>query len=99
VTSAFTQLPKVMAHADSLGGQIDRAVIDLAEAVMLQGHEGQTFEAVVVDDDDESSRIQLRTMAIVATIKASGVRPGDVVRVKLTAADSVHRSVHFDRVA
>ncbi|MDP1910278.1 MAG: RNB domain-containing ribonuclease, partial [Hyphomicrobium sp.] len=33
VTAAFERLPKVMARADALGGNISRAVIDLAEAI------------------------------------------------------------------
>ncbi|NWO96455.1 RNB domain-containing ribonuclease, partial [Escherichia coli] len=41
VGQAFERLPKVMGRADAVSGQIDRAVVDLAEAVMLMGREGE----------------------------------------------------------
>src|SRR5687767_5015984 len=46
---AFEDLPKVMARADALAGQVERGVIDLAETVMLQGREGEVFRAIVTD--------------------------------------------------
>jgi len=74
-------------------------VVDLAEAVLLQGHEGQTFMAVVVEDDDEISRIQLVDIAVVAKVKAKHLHPGDECRVKLVSADPERREVRFERVA
>jgi len=100
VAAALPRLPDVMAKADSEGNRIDRAVIDLAEAVMLQGSEGSTHAAVVIDDDDDAARIQLRDLAVVARVKIKGqVRPGDEVRVRLVTADPVRRLVAFERVA
>jgi exoribonuclease R len=99
VTEAFTRLPKVMAHADSLAGQIDRAVIDLAEAVMLAGDAGKTFPAVVTDIDDRGARMQLRDLPVVARVVAHGVAPGDALQVRLTAADPAQRTIAFERVA
>lgn len=99
VAEALPRLPTAMARAAAKGGQIDRAVIDLAEAVLLEGHEGQTFLAVVIDDDPEYSRIQLRDIAVVAKVKAKGLHPGDECRVKLVGVDTAARTVHFERVA
>jgi exoribonuclease R len=99
VTSAFAQLPQVMAHADSLGGQIDRAVIDLAEAVMLKDSIGQIVPAVVTDVDERGARIQLRDLPVVARVDAHGVAPGDVVQVRLTAVDPTQRSISFQRIS
>jgi len=99
VTDAFTRLPKVMARADAQGGQIDRAAIDLAEAVMLHGREGQLFPAIVTDIDDRGARMQLRDLPVVARVVAHGVAPGDALQVKLVAADPVQRSVTFQRMA
>ena len=98
VTSAFAQLPKVMAHADSLGGQIDRAVIDLAEAVMLKDSIGQIVPAVVTDVDERGARMQLRDLPVVARVDAHGVAPGDIVQVRLIAADPEQRSISFQRI-
>ena len=98
VTQAFGRLPKVMARAGSRDGQIDRAVIDLAEAALLSGAEGELFEAVVTDIGKDDVRIQLCDLPVVARLDAKRVLPGDDVRVKLIAADPVQRRLRFERV-
>ncbi|MDP5280294.1 RNB domain-containing ribonuclease [Sphingomonas sp. DG1-23] len=98
VTEAFDELPAVMARADAIGGQIDRAVVDLAEAVMLQGRESETFAAIVTDADDRGARIQLRDLPIVTRVAMTGAAPGDAVTVRLTAADPDRQRVRFEPV-
>jgi len=98
VVAALAELPTVMARADRLGNTIDREVADLAEAVMLHGHEGETFDAVVVDEDADGARIQLCSPAVLARVAARRVNPGDEIRVKLLSADPVARRVQFVRV-
>ena len=98
VTQAFAKLPPVMARADALGGQIERAVVDLAEAVMLKGSIGQILPAVVTDVDERGARIQLCDLPVVARVAAHGVGPGDVFQVRLVAADPEQRSVSFQRI-
>jgi exoribonuclease R len=99
VAEAFFKLPKVMERADALGGQVERAVIDLAEAVMLQGREGQVFPGIVTDVDDRGVRIQLRDLPVVARVSARRVEPGDELRLELTAAIPDQRVVTFKRMA
>ncbi|MBI4884312.1 MAG: RNB domain-containing ribonuclease [Actinobacteria bacterium] len=99
VQAALQRLPEAMDRAEVISSRIERAVIDLAEAVMLQGREGEIFDAVVVDDDEDASRVQLRELAVVARVQARSVRPGDEVRVKLVKVDVRARTVQFDRVA
>jgi exoribonuclease R len=94
VTSAFARLPAVMAHADALSGQVERAVVDLAEAVMLHGQEGRTFAAIVTTTDQRGLRLQLCDVPIVATMAGQGA-PGDLLSVRLTAADPARRMVSF----
>ena len=96
VTEAFDKLPAVMARADAIGGQIDRAVIDLAEAVMLQGSVGQSFAAIVTDADERGARIQLCDLPVVARLAMQGAEPGDPITVRLTAADPEHQRVTFE---
>ncbi|THD36128.1 MAG: RNB domain-containing ribonuclease [Sphingomonas sp.] len=98
VNDAFAKLPAVMAKADSLGGRIDRAVIDLAETVLLKGREGELFGAVVTDLDERGARIQLSDLPVVARVDAKNVEPGDALRVRLASIDPVQRALHFDRV-
>lgn len=98
VTAAFGTLPNVMAKADALAGQIDRAVIDLAEAVMLSNAIGESFDAFVIDTDERGARIQLSDAAVVARVAASGMAPGDAVRVRLIGADVAKRNVTFQPI-
>lgn len=96
VGDAFERLPKVMARADALSGQIDRAVIDLAEAVMLDGREGEVFPAVVTDIDQRGARMQLADLPVVTRIDAPGAAPGAALRVRLTDADPGKRAIRFE---
>lgn len=96
VSDAFARLPKVMGRGDARASQINHAAIDLAEAVMLKGHEGETFRAVVTDFVDHGVRAQLADMPVVANVKASGLRQGDDLRLKLVSADPDQRSIVFE---
>lgn len=95
VSAAFAKLPKVMAKADGLGGQIERAAIDLAETVVLQPMVGKTFEAVVTDIDDRGARIQLCSEPVVARVRTAGLAPGELIEVRLDAADPATRQLQF----
>jgi exoribonuclease R len=96
VSAAFPRLPKIMAHADALGGQIERAAIDLAEAVMLTGQEGKVFDAIVTDRDERGTRIQLKDFPIMTRIGPSQSAPGDALRLKLIRADTITRTIAFE---
>ncbi len=99
VEQAFLKLPKIMARADARANQIDRAVIDLAETVMLDGREGESFAAVVTDVDERGVRMQLCDLPVVTRIKAHQVQSGDELRVKLIDADPATRKMEFQRTA
>jgi exoribonuclease R len=96
VTDAFPKLPEVMARADALSGRIDRAVIDLAEAAVLNGHVGETFDAVVTDLDERGARIQLSSLPVVTRVDAQGTMPGDAIKVRLASVDLAHRAAKFE---
>lgn len=98
-TSAFPLLPKVMGAADNLGGQIERAVVDLAEAVMLQPDVGHQYQAVVTDTDERGARIQLCREPVVARIKTDGLVAGDRINVRLDSADPATRTITFSQIA
>ncbi|MEI9419337.1 RNB domain-containing ribonuclease [Mesorhizobium sp. Cs1321R2N1] len=98
VTDAFARLPKAMGRADSRASQINHAAIDLAEAIMLRGREGEIFKAVVTDFVDHGVRVQLADMPVVATVKASGLRQGDGLTLRLVLADPDRRSIVFEPV-
>lgn len=95
VGAAFQKLPDVMAKADALGGQIERAAVDLAETVVLEPLAGQRFEAVVTDIDERGARIQLCSEPVVARVKTDGLAPGKRIHVKLESADPTTRQLQF----
>lgn len=95
VTDAFERLPEVMARADAVGARIERAAIDLAEAVLLEGREGESFEAVATEVDPRGVRIQLCDLPVTARVAAEGVAAGDRLRVRLVEANPELRTVKF----
>lgn len=99
VTAAFERLPKTMARAEATDGRIARAVVDLAEAVMLSARVGENFAAVVTDIDERGARIQLVDLPVVARVTAHRVAPGDEIIVRLATVDAVNRSITLDRMS
>ena len=99
VAEAFTRLPATMARAAARDGQIERAVIDLAEAAFLSGREGEAFDAVVTDIGENGARIQLCALPVVARTTAHSVQPGAQIRVRLLSADTERRLLQFKRLA
>ena len=98
VTAAFADLPAAMAKGEQRANSVERAVIDIAEAVLLSERVGDVFDAVVVDEDQRGVVIQLVEPAVMARVSANGVEPGDAVRVKLVAVDAVARTIEFSRI-
>jgi exoribonuclease R len=91
VQQAFAALPEVMGEAEQRANAVDRAVIDLAEAVLLAGREGELFDAVVVDE----ALVQLREPAVRGKLDDGGPPPGSAISARLERADPVARSVLF----
>ena len=95
VAAAYHKLPAVMARADALSGSVERAVVDLAESVMLSARVGEKFAAVVTDVDERGARIQLSSVPVIARVAAPGAQPGDGLNVILASADPGNRQVAF----
>ncbi len=98
VSEAFERLPAVMDKAQARSGQVERAVIDLAETAMLSGREGENFAAVITDIGENGARFQLCDLPVVARTTAHDVVPGKAIRVRLDKADPIRRSLAFTRV-
>jgi len=64
-----------MNKADTVGSRLDREVVELAEAVVLHDRLGHTFDAVVIDDDPDSTTVAIAEVAVIAKVHARGVRP------------------------
>ncbi len=88
----LSQLPDVMAAGDGKAKGVDRAVIDLIEAVSLQHRIGEILDAEVVDAD--SGIVQTYDSAIRSrAAKLGSVDNGDLVRVRIDDADPAARRV------
>jgi exoribonuclease R len=91
---ALPDLPAEMAEADHRAHALDRAVVDLAEACVLQHRVGEEFDAVVVDTNPRGGAVQLRDPAVRARLEG-GAELGASVRVVLDKADVRTRQVAF----
>lgn len=99
VEAAFQKLGPVMAKSEARSSQIERAVVDLAEAAVLAGQEGKSFAALVTDLGEAGARIQLCDLPVVARTVAHSVTPGERITVRLDRADPVRRELAFSRIA
>jgi exoribonuclease R len=98
VTAAFSRLPAAMGKADSKGGQVESAVVELAESVAMQGREGTAFEARVTEIDPRGAKIILCTEPVLTRLPGDGLAAGDKLILKLTEADPTRRLTRFARV-
>ena len=99
VLDALPGLPRTMAAAGQRAGRYERAVIDLAEALVLAPHAGETFEGSIVEVDDRDRRqgtAMLHALAIEAPVSAARDLPlGEVVPLRLDVADPGTRRIRF----
>ena len=94
---ALDDLPSLMGSAKSRDRNLERALVDYVEAVVLAPRVGESFSAVVTDLDPkrDRGRIQLRHPAVVARLPAAGLRLGAEVTVVLEASDPDEGRVEF----
>jgi exoribonuclease R len=93
---ALDQLPSLMGRARQRESSLERALLDMAEALTLEHHVGETFNAVVVDLHREQARVQIAEPAVVAHIKADEHRLGEVIKLMLSSVDVENRRVDFE---
>jgi exoribonuclease R len=102
---ALPAMPELMADARRREGALDRAVVDLVEAVLLRDRVGEEFDATVVTRDDRRARVLLADPAVIADVGVNGeLEPGALpagtrVRLRLVAADPANATVRFEAVA
>ncbi|MBD1318186.1 RNB domain-containing ribonuclease [Gordonia hankookensis] len=96
VSRALPTLPRILRAADSLASSAERASIDLTEAVVLAGREGETFAAVVLHAATEhrAAQVFLTDPAVIAPCDGDPMK-GRRISVVLTVADPSARKVLF----
>nr|WP_194719973.1 RNB domain-containing ribonuclease [Cellulosimicrobium arenosum] len=105
VLDALPGLPRTMARTGQRAGSFERATLDVVEAAVLAGREGEEFDAVVVDvaerDDDAPPGAPARGQVVLAEpavrARAEGVDLplGERVRATLREASVAERRVLF----
>ena len=94
VRDALDELPGLLRASMARASELDRAVVDHLEALVLSSHVGARFPAVVVDQRRDAAVVQLREPAVVAAVP--GEHPlGAEVEVEVLAADPVARTVEL----
>ena len=83
-------LPAEMAAGGRAAGAVERACVDLVEALVLAPHVGARFPATVIDDHE----IQLAEPAVRARCDGE-LEPGQELTVRLVEADPARRHVRF----
>jgi exoribonuclease R len=99
--ASLAALAEIMERAETIQSHVDRAVLDMVEAVTLEHRVGEVFDAAIVDVEHgrDAARIQLADPVVVASLKVTGATPGEHVRVRLVSADPAAREVHFELVS
>ena len=99
VVTGLKEMPEVMAQSGRRSHQYEGAVLDLVEAGVLRGREGERFAAVVVDLDDRDEKrgtVTLQDPAVEAEVTSADKLPlGEDVEVTLQTADVRSRTVEF----
>ncbi|MCU1487293.1 MAG: ribonuclease [Actinomycetia bacterium] len=96
--TALPALPELMAGADHRAHALERAGLDLAEAIVLRPSVGQEFRATVVDAEAGKGTVQLADPAVRAPVRGVHLPVGETVTVRLVEADPSARKVRFETV-
>ncbi len=97
VQDALDDVPGEVDAGRRRAGELDRAVLDHLEALVLAGHVGAVFDAVVVDHRRDGSVLQFREPAVVVTVPDE-LPLGAEVGARVVAADPVARRVDVEIV-
>lgn len=97
VRDAMTDLPSQMAAGSQRASAYERGCLDIVEAAVLHGREGEEFDAVVVDTNGSATSgvVMLAQPAVRGRVTGAQVPLGEDVRVRLVRASVDERTVEF----
>lgn len=90
VLAALDELPAQMAQSDRRAKRFERAVVDLVEALVLQGREGRTFAGTIIDLDErrrDRGVASIPRLAVEAPVAGAGLELGVEQILRLQRAD------------
>lgn len=93
VRARLPELPAVMTDSGRRASALERATVDLAEAVVLAPCVGEEFDAVVVDAGPRYGTVQLAEPPVRARCDGADLPLGQSVKVRVVTADPRTRKV------
>ena len=99
VLDALPDLPAEMKRADARARAMERAQLDLVEAVLMVGHVGEQYSAIVVERKRDYVVVQLHWPAVRTRVADPSLELGTRVTLELAAVDVDARTVTFRRAS
>ena len=93
--SSLAGLPAAMARSAAVAGRLDAGSIDRVEAALLAGHEGEVFDALVLNVRGTTARVQIDRPPVEATVTGLDAAPGTSAAIRLLAASVPDGTVAF----
>lgn len=87
VVEALPGLPEAMSVTGRRANAASRGAIDAIEALVLAGHEGEVFDAVITSERDGRGEVMLDDPAVLGTVVGRSLPVGQDVRVRLESVD------------
>ncbi len=98
VNEALPEMPEIMKDSHRRNGELERRVVDLVEAAILEPQVGREFEGVVVEAGEKSGSVQLVDLAVVGHCKCTNLDLGTRVRVRVKEAEAEASRLEFELV-
>ncbi|MGH1489090.1 MAG: RNB domain-containing ribonuclease [Acidimicrobiales bacterium] len=94
---ALEELPKLMGQSRQRESALERAMLDMTEALVLEHSIGEVFDGFVVSIDQKRNRagIQIAEPAIVSHIPAKGRKLAEDLKLMVDSVDVTDRRVKF----
>lgn len=91
---ALPELPSAMSRSSQLAGQVDSRALNVVEAAVLAGREGEVFEATVLSSQDSYGTVQLVEPPVVARCDGF-LKPGATISATLESVSVAKGTVLF----
>lgn len=100
VLDGMDDLPAEMARSGQRASAYEKGVMDIAEALVLEGREGELMEGTLVDVNPRTRRgtVQIPDSAVELHVQASPRSVGDTIRVRIDTVDVSTGEVQLTRV-